>query len=187
VRDTSHLSRYGGGSDRLRLFCALRPARATVERLVEWQPAALHGGRIVQAENLHFTLAFLGARPEADVPAVVGALQDAVRGAGEMRFRARAYRETRSVGMLVFDDEGARGSAVAGRLQDRLVELDLYTSESRPWLPHVSVLRFRERPHLRPALPELGPVSPSDAAVFISRLRPGGAQYEVVEAVPLGG
>jgi hypothetical protein len=28
---------------------------------------------------------------------------------------------------------------------------------------------------------------PSDAAVFISRLRPGGAQYEVLEIAALGG
>jgi hypothetical protein len=30
-------------------------------------------------------------------------------------------------------------------------------------------------------------VTMSDAAVYISRLRPSGAQYEVVESVPLGG
>jgi hypothetical protein len=49
------------------------------------------------------------------------------------------------------------------------------------------VLRFRERPRLRPSLPDLGRFSPSDAAVYLSRLRPTGAQYEVVESVALGG
>ena len=38
-----------------------------------------------------------------------------------------------------------------------------------------------------PALPDLNEVAPSDAAVMISRLRPGGAQYEVFESVSLGG
>jgi hypothetical protein len=27
----------------------------------------------------------------------------------------------------------------------------------------------------------------SDAAAYLSRLRPGGAQYEVLESVPVGG
>src|SRR5215211_4532760 len=57
----------------------------------------------------------------------------------------------------------------------------------RAWLPHVTVLRFRERPRLRPELPDLGEVSPSEAAVYSSVLRPTGAQYEILESVPLGG
>jgi hypothetical protein len=36
-------------------------------------------------------------------------------------------------------------------------------------------------------MPELGTFSPSDAAVYISRLRRSGAQYDVLESVPLGG
>ena len=63
----------------------------------------------------------------------------------------------------------------------------VYERERRRWLPHVTVLRFRRRPGLRPALPELAPFVPSDAAAYLSRLRPGGAQYEVLEAVPVGG
>jgi 2'-5' RNA ligase len=89
--------------------------------------------------------------------------------------------------MLTFDDDLGRGAALAGRLGGSLEALGLYRRESRPWLPHVTVLRFRERPRLRPQLPQLDEVVPSDAAVFISRLRRDGAQYEVFEAVPLGG
>jgi 2'-5' RNA ligase len=96
------------------------------------------------------------------------------------------YRETRSVGMLTLDDEGGRVTAVAVRLHELLEKQGVYERESRPWLPHVTVLRFRERPRLAPALPELGELVPSDAAVYISRLRPGGARYEVLEAVALG-
>ena len=89
--------------------------------------------------------------------------------------------------MLTFDDELGRGASLAEHLGGSLETLGLYRREDRPWLPHVTVLRFRERPHLRPLLPELGEVVPSDAAVFISRLRRDGAQYLVYEAVPLGG
>jgi hypothetical protein len=63
----------------------------------------------------------------------------------------------------------------------------VYERERRRWLPYLTVLRFRHRPRLRPALPELEPLVPSDAAAYLSRLRPGGAQYEVLESVPVGG
>ena len=72
-------------------------------------------------------------------------------------------------------------------LEGRLEALDVYEREGRRWLPHVTVVRFRRRPRLRPTLPELEPFVPSDAAAYLSRLRPGGAQYEVLESVVLGG
>ena len=66
-------------------------------------------------------------------------------------------------------------------------KLGVYEPEARNWLPHLTVVRFRERPRLEPSIPDLGPVTMSDAAVYMSRLRPDGAQYEVLESVPLGG
>jgi 2'-5' RNA ligase len=174
------------GDERLRLFCALRFPREAVEAIAAWQLRELGEGRIVPLGNLHATLAFLGSQARSDVAAVTAALRSAARDAAGLRFALRGYRETRSVGMLTFDDQGGCGAALAGRLYDGLEALGLYEREPRPWLPHVTVLRFRERPRLQPSLPELGNVCPSDAAVFISRLRPGGAQYDVLEAVPLG-
>lgn len=175
-----------GETGRLRLFCALCLPDETITRVVRWQTGELHGGRVVPEANLHLTLAFLGSQAAADVPAITGALRAAADGAGELRFRLSGYRETRSVGMLMFDDEAGRGAALAERLFDTLEASRVYRREARPWLPHLTVLRFRERPRLKPPLPELGEVAPSDAAVFISRLRPGGAQYDVLEVVSLG-
>ena len=175
------------GDERLRLFCALCLPDETVAHLARWQGRELHGGRLVTPGNLHVTLAFLGSRPSVEVPAIAGALRDVAARANRLRLRVRGYRETRSVGMLTFEDEGNAATAVAERLQEGLEELGVYRREARPWLPHVTVLRFRERPRLRPELPELGDVVPSAAAVFISRLRRGGAEYESVETVALGG
>jgi 2'-5' RNA ligase len=176
------------GDERLRLFCALRLPPEPVAALVAWQHAELRDGRIVAPESLHLTLAFLGHRPTGVVEPVAGALRDACAGvARPIVVRVRGYRETRSVGMLTLDDEEGRATALAGRLHERLEALGVYVREARPWLPHVTVLRFREQPRLRPALPDVGELSPSDAAVYLSRLRPGGAQYEVLEAVALGG
>jgi 2'-5' RNA ligase len=176
--------------ERVRLFCALRLPSETVERLVAWESdafGAVSGVRPVPAGHLHVTLAFLGHRPVAELDGIVGALRKAAAEAAPARLAVRGYRETRSVGMLTFDDEDGRAAALADELQGRLEALGVYARERRRWLPHVTVLRFRQRPRLRPALPELEPVVPSDAAAYLSRLRPGGAQYEVLESVPVGG
>jgi RNA 2',3'-cyclic 3'-phosphodiesterase len=175
------------GDEQLRLFCALRLPCETVDALAAWQLANLHGGRVVPRENLHVTLAFLGSRPAADAAAVARELVAAAAAAGAIVFGVGGYRETRSVGMLTLDDAGGRAAALAEDVQGRLEGLGLYTREQRAWRPHVTALRFRERPRLSPPLPELGTFSPSDAAVFISRLRPGGARYEVLETASLGG
>jgi 2'-5' RNA ligase len=175
------------GDERLRLFCALCLPDESVERLVRWQARELRGGRPVVPGNLHVTLAFLGSRPSVELPEIAGVLRAAAAGATGLRLRVDGYRETRSVGMLTLEDEGGAATAVAERLHESLEELGVYRREARSWLPHVTVLRFRARPRLRPELPDLGDVVPSAAAVFISRLRRSGAEYESVETVALGG
>ena len=89
--------------------------------------------------------------------------------------------------MLVLEEPAGEAGRLAEGLFDGLERLGVYERERRPWLPHVTVLRFRTRPKLEPPMPDLKPFSPSDAAVYISRLRPSGAQYDVLESVPLGG
>ena len=145
------------------------------------------GVRVVARENLHVTLAFLGHRPEGELRAIVDALRGSAATVEAPLLSVRGYRETRSVGMLTLDDEDRRAQALARDLHGRLEALGVYEPERRRWLPHVTVLRFRERPKLRPELPVLQPFALSDAAAYLSRLRPGGAQYEVLESVALGG
>jgi 2'-5' RNA ligase len=157
-----------------------------VAALVAWGARELTG-RVVPAGNLHVTLAFLGGRPARELGAIAGALRAAAGGVERLELEVRSYRETRSVGMLVCDDRDGRAAALAGDLFGRLEALGVYRPEGRPWLPHVTVLRFRERPRLDPPLPGIGRFSPSDAAVYLSRLRPSGAQYEVLESIALGG
>jgi 2'-5' RNA ligase len=89
--------------------------------------------------------------------------------------------------MLVFADDDGRAARLAGAVGKGLERLGVYERERRRWLPHVTVLRFRRAPGAAPPLPDLGPVSPSEVALYHSVLRPTGAQYEVVESIPLGG
>ena len=176
-----------GGRERPRLFLGFPLPDDAVERLAAWQQRELSRGRIVPPENLHVTLAFLGARPAEELPAIGEALRESSRDGDQPVLTVTRYRETRSVGMLVAADEDARAAALAGDLAARLERLAVYRPEKRPWLPHVTVLRFRDRPRLDPPVPDLGPVRLSEAAVYHSVLRPSGAQYEVLESVRLGG
>ena len=178
------------GSERLRLFCALRLPRETAERLAAWQREAFAGVpqvRLLPPEQMHVTLAFLGHRPVEELEGILGGLREAAARAEPPLLSLRAYRETRSVGMLTFDDADGRATALAVDLHKRLAALGVYEPERRKWLPHVTVLRFRKRPRLQPVLPDLEPFMPSDAAAFLSRLRPSGAQYEVLESMAVGG
>jgi 2'-5' RNA ligase len=175
------------GDARLRLFLALRLPEPVTGVLHAWAREHLHDGRVVDRAGLHVTLAFLGHRPAAELPAIVGALREAAATASPAPLTPVAYRETRSVGMIVLDDPTGAASALAVALHDRLEALGCYRREARPWLPHVTVLRFRSRPRLAPPLPETGTFVPSDAAAFLSRLHPSGARYEVLESTAVGG
>lgn len=174
------------GGERIRLFLALILPEHAVERLAAWQARELDG-RAVARSNLHVTLAFLGSRPRQELEAIERELDEAATHARRPVLAPVGYRETRNVGMIVLADHGGAASAFAAALHARLGRLGVYRPEQRAWLPHVTVLRFRKRPRLTPPPPELGEVVPSEAAVFLSVLRPSGAQYQVLHSVALGG
>ncbi len=166
--------------ERLRLFLAL-PDEVAVA-LAAWSARCLERGRLVA--SLHITLAFLGSRPRSELDSVLAALGESAAATAPFEFEPLRYRETRSVGMLVLRDESGAATEFATRLHARLERLGVYRPETRPWLPHVTVVRFRERPRLSPPTPTLGSFAPSGAAAFLSRLHPTGARYEILESYP---
>ena len=177
-----------GERERLRLFAGFSLPADALAALERWQQSfGAFSGRIVPPQNLHVTVAFLGTRAVGDVAAVVDVLREAAARAQPIALTPLRYRETRSVGMLVFGDADHAATRVAERVQKRLERLGVYRREARPWLPHVTVVRFRERPRLAPDVPKLAPFSPSGLALYHSVLRSTGAQYEVLESVALGG
>jgi RNA 2',3'-cyclic 3'-phosphodiesterase len=172
-----------GGSERLRLFLALRLPGNWLDEIVAWEARAFARAhvRVVPREHLHVTLVFLGSRPADELPGILDRLRTAAAGAGEVRLEPDGYRETRGAAMLTFRDLGGAGAALAdaaGR------------DEPRPWLPHVTVARYRERPKLQEEFPDTirtHVLVPSDAAAYLSRLRPSGAEYHVLASAPLQG
>jgi RNA 2',3'-cyclic 3'-phosphodiesterase len=179
-----------GGDDRIRLFLGLRLPAPALDAVEAWQRERLERMRLVPRAQLHVTLAFLGHRPAAELPGVLDALRGAAGAvAGEIQLPVLRYRETRSVAMLVCGDESGRAGLLAADLQGRLERLGVFRREARSWLPHLTVGSFRERPGLSPTLANMGTyvLIPSDASAFLSRLRPSGAEYEVLASVALGG
>jgi 2'-5' RNA ligase len=173
-----------GGDERIRLFLALEVPDEAAQQLRDWSARQLTRGRTL--ESFHVTLAFLGWKPRSALPSVLDSLRGEAAATEPFTLEPVRYRETRSVGMLVLDDPSGRATSLAERLQTSLEHLGLYERERRPWLPHVTVLRFRERPKLSPPIPAIGRFAPSGAAAFLSRLHPSGARYEVLESCSLG-
>jgi RNA 2',3'-cyclic 3'-phosphodiesterase len=180
-----HLPATVEGHERLRLFVGLPVPSAAAHELAAWAerlPAA--NARRVRADDLHVTLAFLGHRPRDEVGVVAGVVDELAAFANPLLEPVR-YRETRSVGMLVCSDAGGRGAAIAEHAQRRLEEEGVYVRERRPWLPHVTVLRFRSRAGVRPDVANMRSIAPSDAAAYLSVLGRSGSTYEIIHSVAL--
>ncbi len=170
--------------DHIRLFLALELPDDVVADFRRWGAEHLVRGR--RLDVFHVTLAFLGSQPRAVLEPIAEILRQETGATEPFRLEPVRYRETRSVGMLVLADPSGRATSLADRVQRDLERLGVYERERRPWLPHVAVLRFRERPRLDPPLPGIGSFAPSEAAALLSRLHPSGARYEVLESCSLG-
>lgn len=176
-----------GNALRIRLFCALQLPDDTVRELASWQGERLRDGRIVPPEHLHATLAFLGSRPEGEVSAIARELRAASAAAEPCELVPERYRETRSVGMIVCRDPSGAATALAEDVQSRLEGLGVYRREQRPWLPHITVLRFKERAGLRPELANTCSIHVVRSALYRSSPGRGGARYDALETAALGG
>jgi RNA 2',3'-cyclic 3'-phosphodiesterase len=175
--------------DRIRLFCALQLPEGVLDDLSRWsERLPVSAARRVRREDLHVTLAFLGARPAADVAAIGVELRAAAAdAAAPVELRPLRYRETRGAGMIVLEDVEGRAAALTEDLQRRLEGLGVYRRERRRWLPHVTVLRFRTPEGLRPELPNMCSIHVVRSALYRSILGAGGARYDALETAALGG
>jgi 2'-5' RNA ligase len=175
------------GDGRIRLFCALELPDDAREALAAWGAERLHDGRVVRREDLHVTLAFLGSRPEHEVPSIAAELRAASAAAAPCELRPLRYRETRGVGMIVLEDVSGAATALAEDVQGRLERLGCVRREARPWLPHVTVIRFRQPAGLRPDLTNKCSIHVVRSALYRSLLGRAGARYDALETAALGG
>jgi 2'-5' RNA ligase len=189
-------------SPRARLFLALDLPAEVRAGLRAWGERELCDPalRPVPERSLHITLAFLGYRPEKEVPRLAGILASSGGPAVRLELRdpvARPQRGRPRLFALPAVSAGAEG--LQAELQERLVGEGLYEAEKRPFWPHVTVARVRpeERGSRRPrvvsrapgALPNelLQPMRCVRAALYRSELKPQGALYTPLAQVELSG
>jgi 2'-5' RNA ligase len=149
----------------VRLFIALDLPDAVVLPAPEppWRP--------VRRENQHVTLVFLGSLEEP--PAL-----DEAPPAAPLRVEAAITlppRRPRVLAVRLADPTGAH-TAYQARLAARLAAAGVYAPEDRPWLPHVTIGRTRERVRRDSALPAVEPMEFTPPCVTL--YRSAGGRYE---------
>ncbi|MGC4080553.1 MAG: RNA 2',3'-cyclic phosphodiesterase [Vicinamibacterales bacterium] len=186
-----------------RLFTAIEldpPVRAAVAAR-QWDlsrhfdESGVAPPRMVRPEQMHLTLVFLGdvAAPRVEVvedvmakPLPINPFEIAIDGVGVFPPSGRAQ-------VLWFGI--ARGSAEVRRLFEavarRLEDVGI-PRERRPFSPHLTVGRWRERGPLRVPVRDadrstIAVQHVSSATLFSSRLLPGGAEHTVLARAPLAG
>jgi 2'-5' RNA ligase len=139
--------------------------------------------RAVKPETLHVTLAFLGARPPGDVAAIdpIVAAED---GGPAPRLEIERVlglppRRARVLTVALDDPDGTLG-ALQARLSAALEQAGLYTPETRPFRPHITVARLRSRQRAPRATPDVETRGFHGTAVTVYRstTHPTGARYE---------
>jgi 2'-5' RNA ligase len=167
------------------------PAR-TRDRLATWRSSAVGDRedlRVLPAESLHVTLAFIGSRPVEELAAVGAAVSSAVGGLGAARMRVAGVKPVppRRPRLFAFDlaDPDGRAGDVQAAVSEALASGGFYEPERRPFWPHVTFARVRGRGSGRVA--ELDSAPPDLAftarhvTLYRSWLSPRGARYEALE------
>lgn len=178
----------------MRLFVALEPPAAVRDALASWAEAAVGEDRrlrLVAADALHLTLAFLGERPEADVAALAPALARALSRAVPPRdahVEAPLWLSPRRPHVLTVAvaDPSGRLAALQERVVAACAEATDFVPEARRFRPHVTVARVGRDAHVRPrVLPSLpavacAPWATGGVTLLRSHAGGGAAQYEAL-------
>jgi RNA 2',3'-cyclic 3'-phosphodiesterase len=166
-----------------RLFFALWPDEATREALAGWSQA-MHkvcGGRRTRSENLHATLAFLGATEQARLAALDAAAARVHVPSFDLILDRPGYWKHKRIAWAGASAVPIALSALAENLRAALSLLG-FSFDTRPFAPHVTLARDADR---APQLPSLPPVH-WPVADFSLVLSPGGrAAYRVLATWPL--
>lgn len=177
----------------VRAFVALElPARvreAIGDLQAQLRPR-LGSARLVRPEGAHLTLRFLGQTTPAQVEALREPLACAaaacpagdVRVAGLGTFPERGSPRVLWLGLEVPEEVLALQAAC-----ERAAVAAGFAREDRPWMPHLTLGRWRERDR-RPELPpaDLGRAHVDTLVLFRSEPGPKGSVYSPLARLPLG-
>jgi len=144
------------------------------------------GLRWVSADNLHLTLRFLGGVEAERLDRLSSALREVPIQPFEVRLGGPGFFGRAAAVRVVWlgVEEGRRElERLAEAIEERCLEAG-FEAESRPFNPHLTLARARERggtplPEL-PAPPSLPAWTVSGFHLYRSQTRPGGAVYSVL-------
>ena len=191
------MARTSPSEARLRLFVALELPEAFREELAAWRGGVLSGSdglRLLPAEQLHVTLAFLGSRAEGEVDRIAACVRSSCAPFGaavQMNSGAMKGVPPKRPRLLALDlEDPSRGCAeLQAAISAGLAAGGFYEPEERPFWPHVTLARVRkgQRPPSFDSIPDppRGPFSASTITLYRSRTRPSGAVYEPLGRVEL--
>jgi RNA 2',3'-cyclic 3'-phosphodiesterase len=175
--------------ERLRLFVACDLPPEAERAVLAWQRTQLGGHedlRLMPA--LHLTLAFLGGVDTVRVPDLVRILGAVRWPRTTCRFKEPLFLPAhgkRRVVALELDDPSGTLRTLQAEVSAGLAAEGLYEPEKRPWLPHVTVARFR-----RPGHPfslqnvTIGAFGVVRMVLYSSDLKPGGAVHTPLADFP---
>jgi RNA 2',3'-cyclic 3'-phosphodiesterase len=183
-----------GAAERLRLFVALELPRSGSEPLTAWTRASFGGVadlRILDAELLHVTLAFLGWREAPAVDRIEELLRPlAGRPAPSLAPSETVVLPRRRPRVVALDlaDAGDRAARLQADTAELLTGAGLYEAERRSFRPHLTVARVPKRGAVLPTrLPDPPSLRFDATAVVLYRsdLGPAGARYSALARAPL--
>lgn len=188
-------------SPRARLFVALDLPEALRAGIVDWGRRELRDPalRVVPAESLHITLAFLGYLPEKEIGGLAQIVEAIDSPSPTLELGDPIAKPTLERARIIALPVASPGTiALQAELEEKLVAADLFKPEKRPFWPHVTVARVKSagRGSKRPAKVSKPPKRLSKsllelnykgirARLYRSELNPMGARYTPLAQVEL--
>lgn len=162
------------------------------------------GLRVIDADAIHLTLCFLGARPMGEIETIAAVLPGCAAHACELSLAAPVWlprRRPRALAVTVADDPAAELERLQLALRDALAAAIGWEPERRRFRPHITAVRVRGGSRRRrdgrggldsdvltavalPATPRLSFV-PETLTLYRSVLEPAGARYEALASCRL--
>jgi RNA 2',3'-cyclic 3'-phosphodiesterase len=176
----------------MRLFIGIALSAPVAQGLAKSAPSLVAAGsaariRWTPAGNMHITLSFLGQVHEARRGVIEEAL--ATVRARRMKLALDGFGTFDRTGVLYASVKLSPALLALAEQVFTVMEGCGFSRESRPYAPHVTLARTRDRIRLRSVAADDSAFYQSFEAeefrLYQSLTLPGGAQYEVVRAFPL--
>lgn len=167
----------------LRLFYALWPDAATRAALVALQAGI--GGRPMQPDNLHLTLAFLGNQPSTALPPLQALLATLPAAPLPLSLNHSGYFPRQHLAWIGPEPAPAALLELQQRLARALLQLPIHYRTTERFLPHVTLARKAASAAPAPATPIAW--RSSQLALVCSTPLTHGTRYRILAARSLDG